>query len=681
MIQLQLGKLYAAAHENAKAFAAFRKSIADNPDSAAAHLELANLYAAPPRKDLDAAITQYQTALDLQPGNPAAQLALGQCLLAENRYEEAIAAFREYSKSNPKDANSFHLQTVAYQSLQQWPQASDAAVQAVRLDPENLEWRRLAATLLAQAHRYPAALVQLQAAERLDPKNPEIHAQLIFLYRQTGQPDRAKQERIAYDKLQKQLAVKGEASDIRHQADATLAEGSAAAAYEQYRHAISLDPNSADAHFSLAMSLDHLGDHADARRELERALELNPRLAPAHNQLGLLEFADGHRDAAEAQFKAAIDADPKFAEARNNLGVLYIQQGNVGEAIVMLEEAVEAQPTYASAFVNLANALIGINKLDDAEKQLHTALQNSPHDGALYIALGNLDTKRNRPDTALADYRQAVQYSPDSPAAHLELGRALADHCDRRAAFENFSRAESLDSQSASAHLALGRFFYESANYDGARDQLNTAIKLDPNLIDALYLLGLTEAQTNNPDLAAQYFQQALAADSTEIDAQYFLALQLEKLGRADEALEHFKTAAAPVNPNNSSLAALVHLAQTLPKDDPDSDTDRQHLDDLLDHIGASSPAGKSEALGLASASAQDWPQAISEMREAIRSCGEGKKQCPTAARLHRHLGLFYCRTGRLDLARAEISKSLALDPSDPESLRISSALSSLPSN
>ena len=67
-------------------------------------------------------------------------------------------------------------------------------------------------------------------------------------------------------------------------------------------------------------------------------------------------------------------------------------------------------------------------------------------------------------------------------------------------------------------------------------------------------------------------------------------------------------------------------------------------------------------------------------MREAIRLCAsEGQKNCPAAARLHRHLGLFYCRTGRLDLARPEISKALGLDPSDSESLRASSALSSLP--
>jgi tetratricopeptide (TPR) repeat protein len=698
MIELQLGRLYAA-KDSTKALASFQKSVAANPDSAEAHFELGNLYASGPHKDLDAAITEYQTALDLQPANASARLAVARALIAETRYDEAIDYLRDYLKINPRDADAYHLQASAYQSLQKWPEASDAAVAAVRLDPKNLDWRRDAASFLAEAHRYVAAQVQLQAAESLNPKIPEIHEQLIFLYRQNGQADRAKQERLQYEALEKELAQKEQARQMRLQADQMLARGSPAAAYDQYREALRLDPDSGEAHFSLALALGRLSDATDEFRELKRAVELNPQLAPAHNQLGLIYLSQGKRDEAEGEFKAAVEIDPKFAEARNNLGVLYIQQGNIREAIVMFEEAVEEQPNYAGAFVNLANALIAGGKLNDAEKRLRDALQANPKDGNLYMALGKLDAKRHRDDESLADFHQAAEFLPNSPEAHLELGRALEDHCDRRGAFENYSRAESLDPQSADARLDLGRFFYESANYDGAREHLTAALKLDPKLIEALYLLGLTEAQSNNFDVAVQLFESVTAIDPNQASAQYFLAQQFHKLGRDDDVEAQLKVAASAKPPSVQALADLVQQGvqpdapAAVPADPQPDQSDAapppSYSDQLDEAIGrfvvstgltfdSSNPrdekALRLEVLGLQSAGAQNWPAAINEMRDALRAC----EKCTIAGRLHRHLGLFYCRTGRIDLARAELRQAVALDPNDSEARHAFAALASL---
>jgi tetratricopeptide (TPR) repeat protein len=216
-------------------------------------------------------------------------------------------------------------------------------------------------------------------------------------------------------------------------------------------------------------------------------------------------------------------------------------------------------------------------------------------------------------------------------------------------------------------------------------------------LTEALYLLGLIEAQANNFDLAAELFQAVVATNPAHTDAQYLLGLQLDKLGRTDEAIEHWKLAAQA---NPPSLAALSHLAQALAKsDDPEAPVYQETLENLLEQIEtqfnaksaepteahpASHTANNSrsknhpaqyEALGVQSAHAENWTQAINEIREAIRECPGDK--CAQAARLHRHLGVFFCRTGKIDQARTELAKALALDPADAEARHASAALAS----
>ena len=49
------------------------------------------------------------------------------------------------------------------------------------------------------------------------------------------------------------------------------------------------------------------------------------------------------------------------------------------------------------------------------------------------------------------------------------------------------------------------------------------------------------------------------------------------------------------------------------------------------------------QALGnfaIETATAENWPQAVEQMKEAIQFCGE----CAEGAHRHRNLGLMYCR-------------------------------------
>jgi Flp pilus assembly protein TadD len=62
-------------------------------------------------------------------------------------------------------------------------------------------------------------------------------------------------------------------------------------------------------------------------------------------------------------------------------------------------------------------------------------------------------------------------------------------------------------------------------------------------------------------------------------------------------------------------------------------------------------------------ANAQNWPQALQQMNEAIQICGN----CSQSAHLHKNLGFFYGRAGHVDEAKKELHTALELEPNDSD--------------
>ena len=73
-----------------------------------------------------------------------------------------------------------------------------------------------------------------------------------------------------------------------------------------YRKALSLDPNSAKAHYGLGNTLAAQQDVGNAIREYERALKLNPALKGIHFALGALYESIGQLPRALEEYRAEL---------------------------------------------------------------------------------------------------------------------------------------------------------------------------------------------------------------------------------------------------------------------------------------------------------------------------------------------------------------------------------------
>lgn len=109
---------------------------------------------------------------------------------------------------------------------------------------------------------------------------------------------------------------------------------------------------------------------------------------------------------------------------------------------------------------------------------------------------------------------------------------------------------------------------------------------------------------------------------------------------------------------------AIYSLSRLLDKTDPSqAQVLRARFEKLQqdNHI-----MDRAQSLGnfaLASADAHDWPQAISQLREALQICGD----CTARPQLHKDLGLIYCHSGALKDGRAELLEAQKLAPGDPD--------------
>ena len=110
-------------------------------------------------------------------------------------------------------------------------------------------------------------------------------------------------------------------------------------AEQEFKRAIDLNPNDADAHFRYAWNyLTPLGKSEQAVSEMKKALELDPFSRIDNTILALTYFYGRRYDKALGQFQKAIELNPDFFVTYYHLAWLDAQVGQYPDAITALTE-------------------------------------------------------------------------------------------------------------------------------------------------------------------------------------------------------------------------------------------------------------------------------------------------------------------------------------------------------
>src|SRR5262249_21433858 len=172
-------------------------------------------------------------------------------------------------------------------------------------------------------------------------------------------------------------------------------------AEREFKRAIELNPNYAEAHHWYAIYLANMASHDEAIAEARRAEELDPVSPLMCMTPGLAYFCGRAYDDALEQFQKVADLDPNFMAARSLLGHVYEQKGMYEEAVAEYSRLMEVFGNEGITALILKAAIGRVDAKRGRESEANkvaTELSQSPHVviladviAQIYAALGEKD--------------------------------------------------------------------------------------------------------------------------------------------------------------------------------------------------------------------------------------------------------------------------------------------------
>jgi len=142
---------------------------------------------------------------------------------------------------------------------------------------------------------------------------------------------------------------------------------------EAANKALSLDPDSVEAHTALGHIDMHHGLFGEARAHLDRALQLNPNFANAYLWRAILLRTIGHYPEARKDAERAEQNDPYSGFLFTLWSSNAWMAGDYASALHAAQRGVEIEPQYGEVYVSLAKTYAVMGKFPEAEQALRRA--------------------------------------------------------------------------------------------------------------------------------------------------------------------------------------------------------------------------------------------------------------------------------------------------------------------
>lgn len=512
------------------------------------------------------------------------------------------------------DPHAFNNLGVLYHSKGMHPEAIDAFLRAITLDPRmqtavrNLEVAALAegacdarlselaervardiddresareqARLLRLIGRHAEAVQKLDALIAEDPDDAPALRERGLLEQRNGDLRRAQRwfERASNADEVDTLAR-------LHLAEVLYQRGQNEQALSALDDLLLLDNEMADAHLLRGFVLGDMGRHEAGMEAARRASALNPSLGMAQANLSLEKpMASGSHAAIGAGVISANTPTRKSAKvstgagapvmgvvptgelARYSLGLAFRQRGYFAEARREFERALsqnedERLVRHAVAELDLiagnhAAAAHAYEALFEAYGE--TARWRNEHGVAMHQA--------GAVELAAESYRRALRCDPRYALAYANLGVALAGMGEGAAAREALQQAASIEPTLVRARLNLARLHAQQRDPLAALTLLRELSKFHTTHADVWYEMGVVLTTLHRLEDAQRAFSSAIESRPGHAEARYALGHVLKQLGDADGAMRETQHAMrlSPVR-TESRLTVGIELQQECP--------------------------------------------------------------------------------------------------------------------
>ncbi len=418
--------------------------------------------------ELPKAEEAYRKAVELDPSELSHQRGLGQTLLAEEKYPEALKVYEKLSDVMPDDSDVYLRIAQIYRELHQLDKAEQNLVKARQYAPGSLEVKYNEAMLYQAQGRFEDAIrVLSNAVTDIKGQAPGLSTRrrsLAILYQQLGQLYRDTQNYPASIYTFEELGHLGEEEDRRarmmimdtyraakdlpkalqtgkealakYPADPAIRtshallvgeNGQTDEAVKMLRAQLHGDAGDRETYLNIAQVYER-GRHYKEAEEAARAAEVLPG-QPHENEmvwflLGAIYERQKFFDKAEEQFKKVLAVNPKNAPVLNYYGYMLGDLGiRLDEAEALVQKALKEDPYNGAYLDSLGWIYFKENKLNASESTLRKAVERERHDATIHAHLGDLYAKLGRSDLAAAEWEKSLAEWHRSLPADLETDK------------------------------------------------------------------------------------------------------------------------------------------------------------------------------------------------------------------------------------------------------------------
>jgi Flp pilus assembly protein TadD len=186
----------------------------------------------------------------------------------------------------------------------------------------------------------------------------------------------------------------------------------------------------AQKHYNFGNALKKQGKYVEAEKEFREAIRLQPDYAEAHELLAAALLEQGKTDEGIAERREAVRLKPGDANFHINLGDALLKQGDTAETIKEYRWASRLIPDRVSwdapNHIYLGGQFRNLGKLEEAETEYRKAIRLIPSDNWALENLAALLDKQGRRKEARVYWERALK-SEDKPEWIERIKKRLAE--------------------------------------------------------------------------------------------------------------------------------------------------------------------------------------------------------------------------------------------------------------
>ena len=236
-------------------------------------------------------------------------------------------------------------------------------------------------------------------------------------------------------------------------------------AINDFKKAISLKPDFAEAHYNLGVIFQKIDQIDNAYNCYENALKLNHAYPQAHNNLGMISLKKRELNSAVKSFEWALAYNPNYVEAHNNLGAAFQELMLYKKAKEQYEKALSINPRFAQALNNLGATCEIFGLKNRALENYNNAIKEDPSYCEAHRNLSAIKKyKKNDPQIHQLEslYSNINLTKPDKKNLSFALAKVYEDLGENEKFFKFLNEGNNLRKQELNYSFASSNNFHLS---------------------------------------------------------------------------------------------------------------------------------------------------------------------------------------------------------------------------